>query len=230
MNNLKRTYTKRINGNYVLETVQTLKYNPVKRIKYDKKPQKQLVIKPKNKMTKQDKGEEFEKQVLRKLRSNDIEVTHSRKGKDNGVDMLCNYMGIEMIVQCKDQCPNITEPQISTFEGCVARRVSQLIDQGERIFIGLFVSRRSNYTLPAKAKARSSPYLIITSSYDSMIKDLFEAIKAVQNLQNQGKRKTEQNHTENFKRKKGIAITGENTYNNCTFSYYQHQHVHHHES
>lgn len=178
MNNLKRTYTQRINGNYILETTEQLIYRPVKRIKYNTQPSKQVIKRPKHKMTNHQKGKEFEDKIARRLRSLDIEITHSRVGKDQGVDMIGNYQGIDIIIQCKaNQSSLITGPQIERFEGCVSRRAAK----NENVF-GLFIAKEG-YTTPAKQKARSSRYQITLSTEDNFESQVQQTIKAIKEKQ-----------------------------------------------
>jgi Holliday junction resolvase len=217
----KRTYSQRINGNYIRQITTQDIYRPVKRIKYEPIKPTDIIVRPKLKMTTK-KGEQLETQVAQKLRSIDIEVIHSRIGKDHGVDILANYQGIQIIVQCKNQETPVTSEQIAKFESCVQRRVQQ--PEKPKIVIGLFVTK-NGYTNPALKKARSSRYLILTTTIENYIKELQNAIRAVQIEQQQRERKTEINNIKpRTKRPKGVHIvnapggTVYSTTNNINFT------------
>jgi predicted Mrr-cat superfamily restriction endonuclease len=175
----KRTYTERIDGNYIRNVQEEIIYQPVKRIKYDyikkQRHTKTVLKKSQLKMTSFEKGERLELHVFHTLKKNGFEGVQSRPGPDNGLDIICGYKEIRINVQVKNQQKSISAPEINKFIGVCSKHVKET---QAKYHLGVYIA--TSFTEPAQNTATNSQYLILLCTRDNFIKNILTAVQEIE--------------------------------------------------
>ncbi|RIA81184.1 hypothetical protein C1645_744708 [Glomus cerebriforme] len=114
------------------------------------------------------RGNEFEDEIQRKLRSHSIECYKIRLScGDGGVDLMGNFAGYLLLIQCKNYSAStkVNVDHIYKFEGVMSKYPAKTIG----IFVVPF---HNNYTRRAIEEARNSRYKIILTDTLNLYDDI----------------------------------------------------------